>query len=134
MGDFFDQAMSAQESQQPADARSSAAPFDRVLRIDPVQGPADLGIAEPLDEEFAAGDRRQKAGVVFLERVERSVTAAVVLDRAAEGADQVLQGSGHLGRGKRIQITAVGGIAQFGTPLQVRYSLAERTVASPAFG
>src|SRR6202051_2666772 len=133
MGDFFDQTMSAQESQQPADARSSALPFDRVLRSDTGQGPADLGIAEPLDEEFAAGDRRQKAGVVFLERVERSVTAAVVLDRAAEGADQVLQGSGPLGRGKCIQITAVGGIAQFGSPFQIRYSFAEGAVASRAF-
>ena len=123
-GDLADDAVRAQERQQPGDAAGLPAALGGVLGS-PAQGGAQVPVAEAGHGPLTLGDDFQHRRIGGGPRIERPVTPAFFGGPLADGGGESSGGQLHFGRRERIEVAIIDRRADLSAAGRVGDTLAQ---------
>jgi hypothetical protein len=118
---FVQNAVGAQQPQEPAYARTAPALFHEIACIFTKEQSAHVAVAHSLDGKFAAADDRKQSLIFAAPGAQAPVAASVADEGAADWLSQFAQGPSRFDAGQRLEVTLVGRCADLRTPVQIGY-------------
>lgn len=132
--DFFDEAVSAQHTQEPGDAGGARTFFFWSRGFGIEEKSLDIAVSESVDSELAAVDDFKELSVFLGPGAESADALAIVVSGLTNFPDHHAQGNRRINRSEGIEVAVVGGLRDVSAALKIGDAFAHGEPLFRAFG